>query len=149
MEKILRGKLKLGHFQGVSPARRRLMQSIRSRGTRSTEAKFRMALVGAGIRGWYMNPKDVPAKPDVFFPSRHVAIFLDGCFWHGCKRCGHVPKTNSRFWRTKFQLNKHRDRRATARLAAEGVTVMRFWEHELKKPGWRRKIIFKLRGVLD
>lgn len=91
-----------------------------------------MALVRSGIRGFILHPK-LPGKPDFFFPEHNVAIFVDGCFWHGCDMCGHVPKTNSKFWAMKIQRNIQRDTRNTRLLKAQGIRVVRLWEHQLKK----------------
>ncbi|MGD9382298.1 MAG: very short patch repair endonuclease, partial [Candidatus Thorarchaeota archaeon] len=74
---------------------------------------------------------ELKGKPDFFFPEKRVVVFVDGCFWHGCPKCGHVPKTNSAFWRTKIQRNKERDNRTSTLLQEQGFTVIRFWEHEL------------------
>jgi DNA mismatch endonuclease (patch repair protein) len=67
---------------------------------------------------------------DVVFPGARVAVFVDGCFWHGCPEHGTWPRNNAEFWRRKIEENVRRDRDTNARLAAEGWTVMRVWEHE-------------------
>src|ERR1035438_7375864 len=82
-------------FLNTSASRRDNMRAIRSRGNRSTEVRLRGAVVRRGIRGWTLHPKEVFGVPDFFFKNCRVAIFVDGCFWHGCPRCGHVPKTNA------------------------------------------------------
>ena len=132
MERILRRKLKSGRFLNVTPERSRLMGRVRSRGNLSTERSFRLALVRARIRGWVLHPKIVFGTPDFYFPKEGVAVFIDGCFWHGCKRCGHIPRTRSAFWRTKFQRNKLRSRLVRTKLKRSGIRAVRFWEHELK-----------------
>ena len=91
MEKKLKATLKDGKFVDVTEKRSRTMSKIRGRGNRTTEIKMRFALVGAGVSGWMMHPPSVPGCPDVFFPDRKLAVFLDGCFWHGCPTCGHIP----------------------------------------------------------
>jgi hypothetical protein len=63
-----------------------------------------------------------------------VAIFLDGCFWHGCVTCRHTPKTRSEFWTKKFELNSARDAKVTKDLTELGFRVVRIWEHELRNP---------------
>lgn len=131
MEKKLRQKLKGGDFRNVPKDRSKTMSRIRGKGNKTTEAKFRFALVSAGIRGWKLHPKNIPGSPDIYFPSEKLAIFLDGCFWHGCPRCGHIPKTRTDFWREKFKRNKARDKKTTLRLNAMGISVLRFWEHEI------------------
>lgn len=67
---------------------------------------------------------------DVSFPRRRLAIFLDGCFWHGCPEHGTSPKNNGAWWRDKIDANIARDRDTDARLAADGWSVLRVWEHE-------------------
>jgi len=87
--------------------------------------------VRAGIRGWTMQTRGLPGKPDFFFAEYKVALFLDGCFWHGCPDCGHVPRVNRPFWKAKIGRNKERDRVNADRLKEQGIRVVRFWEHEL------------------
>lgn len=108
------------------------MAAIRSRGNRTTEMRFRAMLVRAAIRGWAMNPKTVSGKPDFFFPASKTAIFLDGCFWHGCPKCGHVPNVNRPFWKAKIERNQRRDRETDELLLQTGIKAIRFWEHELR-----------------
>lgn len=67
---------------------------------------------------------------DIVFPLQRVAIFLDGCFWHGCPKHGTWPKNNADWWRNKIETNVHRDRDTNLRLKKAGWTVIRVWEHE-------------------
>jgi DNA mismatch endonuclease (patch repair protein) len=67
---------------------------------------------------------------DIVFPSVGLAIFLDGCFWHGCPFHASWPKVNAAWWREKIETNRRRDRDTDQRLADEGWTVIRVWEHE-------------------
>jgi DNA mismatch endonuclease (patch repair protein) len=67
---------------------------------------------------------------DVVFPGARVAVFVDGCFWHGCPEHGTWPRNNAEFWRRKIEENVRRDRDTNARLEADGWTVLRVWEHE-------------------
>ena len=64
------------------------------------------------------------------FTRRRVAVFVDGCFWHGCPEHGSWPKANASWWREKIEANTERDRRVTERLESAGWTVIRIWEHE-------------------
>ena len=91
-----------------------------------------MALVREGIRGWTLHRKDIAGCPDFYFARKKVAVFIDGCFWHGCPKCGHIPKTRSKFWRTKIERNKGRDKRTNQELRRNGVKVIRMWEHEVQ-----------------
>ncbi|MFE9911378.1 very short patch repair endonuclease [Streptomyces clavifer] len=68
---------------------------------------------------------------DIAFPRAKVAVFMDGCFWHGCPEHATQPKSNAEWWRQKLDKNMARDSETTAHLVAEGWTVLRFWEHQL------------------
>jgi DNA mismatch endonuclease (patch repair protein) len=67
---------------------------------------------------------------DIVFPRERVAVFVDGCYWHGCPQHGTWPKANAQFWRDKIEGNRRRDQDTNARLAAAGWTAVRVWEHE-------------------
>jgi len=108
------------------------MRAVRSRGNRSTEVRLRGAVVRSGIRGWTLHSKEVFGTPDFCFEDCRVAIFVDGCFWHGCPRCGHVPKTNVDYWVKKIERNKARDDAVNEVLAARAFSVVRFWECEIR-----------------
>jgi DNA mismatch endonuclease (patch repair protein) len=140
MEKALKSTLPSGRFSKVEAARSRIMRAIPSRGARSTERAFSMALARGGIGGWRIHPAGLPAKPDFYFPDAKLAIFVDGCFWHGCPRCGHVPARNHPFWSLKLALNKVRDRRDNSRLRQAGIKVIRIWEHELSSSGRQARL---------
>src|SRR6185312_8131441 len=103
MERLLREKLKGGKFENVSPMRSKAMKAVKWRGNKTTEVKFRLALVRAKLKGWHLHKKGVIGNPDVHFSANKLSIFLDGCFWHGCPRCGHIPKTNNGYWATKIR----------------------------------------------
>ena len=79
-----------------------------------------------------MQTKGIKGKPDFFFPEGKVAVFLDGCFWHGCPKCGHVPSVNRPFWKAKIERNQRRDVETDASLREAAITPVRFWEHELR-----------------
>lgn len=130
MEKLLREKLKNGKFDGVSLSRSRIMGAVKGKGNKSTELKFCLGLANAGIVGWKMHEKLI-GNPDIIFPSYKVVIFLDGCFWHGCPMCGHIPKENRSYWKAKIERNSERDTYKAAALTDLGYLVIRFWEHEL------------------
>jgi DNA mismatch endonuclease (patch repair protein) len=110
------------------------MSRNRSSGTRATEQRFRSLLVRSGINGWKLgHGSGLVGKPDFIFMRRRIAIFLDGCFWHGCKRCRTVPEANHTFWAKKIMRNRKRDKNVLHLLQAKGWKVMRVWEHELRK----------------
>lgn len=125
------------------------MSSIRGKSNITTERTLRLALVRAGIAGWQLHRKDVPGSPDFYFPGHALAIFADGCFWHGCPRCGHIPRTRHSFWRAKISLNQLRDRRNKRRLTRRGIHVIRFWEHDLRYPDNLERAVTKIKLVLS
>ncbi|HYE30803.1 MAG TPA: very short patch repair endonuclease [Methylomirabilota bacterium] len=117
-----------------TPAERsRVMSRIRSNGNRSTELKLLKLLRGSGITGWRRNSK-LFGRPDFVFPKERVAIFVDGCFWHGCKRCYRRPGTSQTYWDAKVERNRARDLAVVKALRGKEWKVLRVWEHELKKP---------------
>jgi len=132
MEKILREHLPGGVFINVPPRVSRNLSAVRGRNNRTTEVCLRLALVRAGIKGWKLQPTGLPGNPDFVFWDQRVAIFVDGCFWHGCPNCGHIPKTNSAFWQAKIRRNIERDQKNSQNLAKMDFKVIRIWEHELK-----------------
>lgn len=105
------------------------MSRIRGRDT-GPELTLRRALWSAGLR--YRLHARIAGRPDIVFTRGRVAVFCDGCFWHGCPTHSVKPKTNSSFWGLKLARNKARDQAVTAALETEGWTVMRFWEHEIE-----------------
>jgi len=107
-----------------------LMSQVRSRGNKSTEIKFAKLLRKQGIVGWRRNQK-VLGNPDFVFPKSRVAVFIDGCFWHGCPKHGEIPATNRSFWKKKIEQNAARDRLVSDKLRRHGWHVYRFWEHDL------------------
>ena len=117
----------------VSAATRHVMQANKSKNTKP-ELKVRAALREVGLSGYRLHWKKAPGKPDICFPGRHVAIFVNGCFWHRCPHCGlTMPKSNVEFWEAKFARNRARDARDNALLVSGGWTVITIWECRLKK----------------
>ncbi|MEZ5387421.1 MAG: very short patch repair endonuclease [Prosthecobacter sp.] len=114
--------------------RSEVMSRIRSRGNQATELALVKLMRAEGITGW-RRQWPLHGKPDFVFPKRRVAVFVDGCFWHGCPKHGTWPKQNGRFWREKIERNRARDREVTRTLRGKGWKVLRIWEHALKKPG--------------
>lgn len=110
------------------------MRRVRSTGNRSTERRLRAALVSRGISGWEMHAADLPGTPDFVFRSASLAVFVDGCFWHGCPRCDRrLPATNSEYWARKIQGNRRRARLVARALNRRGFGTLRIWEHELHR----------------
>lgn len=149
MERQLKSKLPNGAFENVSQVRSRVMSSIRGKNNKTTELRLKMALVREGIKGWRTHCRQIPGRPDFFFPKQKVAIFVDGCFWHACPRCGHCPKTRTEFWQAKLERNKGRDAKTTRKLIRSGVRVLRIWEHSLRDSTSIRQILVKILKQVD
>ncbi|MFF7599903.1 very short patch repair endonuclease [Streptomyces mirabilis] len=114
-----------------SAARRRNMQAIRSRDTRP-ELLVRRLLHAHGLR-YRVAAKPLPGlrrTADIVFRPAKLAVFIDGCYWHGCPEHYTPPKTNPGYWSDKVTRNVIRDRDTDKRLREAGWTVLRFWEHE-------------------
>jgi DNA (cytosine-5)-methyltransferase 1 len=111
--------------------RSRIMRSVPAKNT-SIEMELRKLLWSAGLRGYRLHDERVPGHPDVVFPVARLAVFVDGCFWHGCAKCYREPKSNLKYWQMKVQRNQDRDRRVNAACKEGGWRVVRVWEHEIK-----------------
>src|SRR5271168_2766714 len=116
----------------VSSSRSENMRAIRSSGNKTTELRLRAMLMQRALRGWELQPRDMMVSPDLLHSSKRVAVFVDGCFWHGCPNCGHIPKTNRSYWRTKILRNKRRGIVVSRALRARGYSVVRIWECKLR-----------------
>jgi len=109
--------------------RSRCMSAIRGKDTKP-EILLRKALWHKGYR--YRLKNRLLGRPDIVFPTERVAVFVDGCFWHGCPEHYQKPATNARFWQEKIRKNTLRDKDVNALLKSEGWKVLRFWEHAVK-----------------
>lgn len=107
------------------------MASISGSGNRGTELRLLAVLRAHRLAGWRRGSV-LPGRPDFVFPREKLAVFVDGCFWHGCPRHGTWPKTNAAFWRKKILANRARDRRVDRTLRARGWRVVRIWQHALR-----------------
>ena len=123
-----------------------LMSRIRSCGNAATELRFIRLLKDSSITGWRRN-QPVFGKPDFVFPKLKLAVFVDGCFWHGCPQHETRPRNNATFWRKKFARNKKRDRQVNRALCRAGWRVLRIWEHELTRKREAR-LLRRLRRAL-
>ena len=121
----------MSRIQPSSPEISRRMAKVRQKGT-DAEIALRRELYRRGLR--YRVGYEVLKKPrrvaDVAFPGLRIAVFVDGCFWHGCPEHASWPKQNAEFWRQKIEANQLRDVDTNERLRSMGWTVLRFWEHE-------------------
>jgi DNA mismatch endonuclease, patch repair protein len=109
--------------------RSKVMASIRGKNT-SPELAVRRLLWAEG-RHYRVHDRTVPGIPDISSSGAKVAVFIDGCFWHGCKRCYKEPTSNVSFWREKLKRNKERRREVKRELRSKGWNVLEFWEHEV------------------
>ena len=111
--------------------RSEVMSRIRGKGNKATEQTLVKLFRAHGITGWRRH-YPIIGKPDFAFPKHKLAVFVDGCFWHGCPKHATQPKGNRRFWADKLGANKSRDRKVNRELRAKGWKVLRIWEHDLK-----------------
>ena len=112
------------------------MSKIRGRDTKP-ELVLKAALRRAGLWWYRLHRTDLPGWPDIVFVKERVAVFMDGCFWHGCPRHYRAPASNKRYWLPKIRGNKARDKRNTAALRRAGWSVVRVWEHDVnERPDW-------------
>src|SRR4030042_6350856 len=118
--------------------RSRIMASVKSRNSKSTEVRFISIIKDKGITGWRRNYM-LTGKPDFVFPRLKIAVFLDGCFWHGCLSHCRMPSSNINYWNKKIEKNKIRDKKITKALKMKGWQVIRIWEHEIKSGELRHK----------
>ena len=108
------------------------MQSNKRANTKP-ELLVRQKLREAGLTGYRLQWK-VPGRPDIAWPDKKVAIFVNGCFWHQCPYCKPPkPKSNVQYWLMKFEDNERRDKEALRQLEEMGWTVHVIWECQLKK----------------
>lgn len=130
--------------------RSQVMRAVGSRGNQTTEVKFSRALRVARITGWRRHQTirlsgtqglslstshrgAVRCTPDFVFRPERIAVFVDGCFWHGCPSHGTTPLDRADFWRKKLTRNVERDKQINRLLRADGWCVLRIWEHSLRK----------------
>ena len=115
--------------------RRRVMQAV-GRYDTEPEMRLRRALWSAGLR-YRLRRRIAGTRPDLCFVGAKVAVFVDGCFWHGCPDHYSAPAHNSSFWNEKLRKNQARDRRDDRRLEMEGWRVLRYWECEVRQEATR------------
>ena len=124
----------MARAKGPAPSSALASRRMRNTPTRDTPAELaiRRILYASGLRYRVdVRPEpEIPRKADIVFFRARVAVFIDGCFWHGCPEHGSSPKANAEWWRQKLGTNAERDRDTDARLRAAGWMVIRIWEHE-------------------
>lgn len=135
-----------------------IMSQVRSRGNRATELRLVSLFGSLGIKGWRRHSPvsltrvagtRLPPKvrPDFVFRRDHIAVFVDGCFWHGCPEHGVVPASSTEHWRAKINANIARDQRVRAALTDRGWTVIQIWGHELATSRNRTHLEKRLRAL--
>jgi DNA mismatch endonuclease (patch repair protein) len=121
-----------------------IMSLIRSKETR-IEVNFRKQLWRIGFR-YSKNPAKYFGKPDLAMPKYRTVIFIDGCFWHGCRKHSHTPRSNKEYWKLKIRRNKARDKEVSKYYKKHGWNVIRIWEHDLKMKDIAGRVAEKIRG---
>ena len=121
------------------------MRSNKGKGTKP-ELVVRKMLRDIGYPGYRLNWKNAPGHPDIAYPGRRVAIFVNGCFWHHCPKCDlPMPKSHQDYWLPKIERNVQRDLENNAQLDRLGWIVVTIWECDLKKrPNEVRTILKQL-----
>jgi DNA mismatch endonuclease (patch repair protein) len=119
------------------------MSRVRSTGNRTTELSLVELLRQWHITGWRRG-STLFGRPDFVFSSARLAVFVDGCFWHNCLRCGFKPASNVKYWTAKFARNGARDAIVNRTLKLRGWSVMRIWEHGLRNPARVKKRLQRL-----
>jgi DNA mismatch endonuclease (patch repair protein) len=112
--------------------RSQVMSRIRSTGNRATELRLISLMRRHRITGWRRGAI-ITGKPDFVFRVHRIAVFVDGCFWHGCRKHSTLPKSNRRYWIGKIRRNTERDKTVNRELRRRGWRVVRVWEHELSR----------------
>ncbi len=127
--------------------RSEVMSRIRGRGNKDTELALAKLLRANKISGWRRHfeirkaesgKQKFKVRPDFVFRQVRLAVFVDGCFWHGCPKHATKPKNNRAFWRRKLAGNKQRDAFVTRTLRRAGWRVLRVWEHKLARKNQAR-----------
>jgi DNA mismatch endonuclease (patch repair protein) len=125
--------------------RSEVMSKIRGHGNKDTELALMKLFRRHRITGWRRH-QDVFGKPDFLFRRNRLALFVDGCFWHGCPKHCKTPAGNREFWKKKFAANMARDRRVNRELRKLGWRVMRIWEHDLDRRG--RTVVRRVQAAI-
>jgi len=127
----------------LTPKQRRYcMSRIRGSGNLETELRMISLFRQNKIAGW-RRKWPLMGRPDFVFPASRVAVFVDGCFWHGCPKHYTEPKNNRAFWKRKLDANRARDRQVNRELRRKGWRVVRIWEHDLRRQNPRCIILLK------
>ena len=120
--------------------RSKIMKAVKSKDS-EIEVKFRKAIWKVGLR-YRKNPTKYFGKPDLVLKKYKIVIFVDSCFWHGCKQHCRLPSSNKKYWIEKIERNKKRDKEVNRYYRKLGWKIIRVWEHEIQKGS--QKIIKKI-----
>jgi len=139
--------MRVFRVQGITGWRRQITLVIRS--SRREEAHSEIPLTASRAKKSVKAslPRLLRVRTDFVFPKLRLAVFVDGCFWHGCPQHATQPRNNAAFWRRKFAANQSRDRLVTRTLRKDGWRVLRIWEHELARKREARLVV-RLRRFL-
>lgn len=107
------------------------MARIRSKNTGPEKALI-AEIRSLRLKGYRLH-YNLPGKPDIYFQRARLAVFVDGCFWHGCPRCYVRPATNRDFWTAKVRRNRQRAKNVSAKLRKKGIWIIRLWEHQIER----------------
>lgn len=113
--------------------RSRNMSRIRSKGTQPERRLFNLLHELFPSKTIIEHPKELPGCPDAWLPEFGIAVFADGCFFHGCPKHGHIPYENQDYWKAKIKRNRKRAKVANKALLDQGIQPIRIWEHQLQK----------------
>jgi len=116
---------------------------------REVELYFHKLIRNAGIRGLRSHLKSIPGKPDFANTQKRVAIFIDSCFWHGCKAHLRMPASNVDYWNMKITRNVRRDREVSRELRRRGWRVLRIWAHDLKASQNKKSLLAVIKRRLE
>jgi len=125
--------------------RSEIMKAVKSKGNKSTEIKLIAIFKFHHLIGWRRN-SNLAGHPDFVFPEKRIALFADGCFWHGHNCRNVTPSDNAEYWEKKIARNKARDKAITKELTQKGWKVVRIWECEIKKGKVKK---FKAAGLFS
>ena len=128
--------------------RTEIMRSIKSKGNKSTELELINIFKKNNIKGWRRNNK-IFGSPDFVFPKSKLAIFTDGCFWHGHDCRNTRPASNTIYWYNKINRNKRRDEKVNNELKKRGWSIIRIWECEINTNSKIKKRLYLIRNILN
>ncbi len=132
----------------TSTKRSEVMASVKSKGTK-LEHFFAERLEEMGLDYYRRNVKELSGTPDFVFEYAKITIFIDSCFWHGCKQHLRMPASNQDYWFSKIKRNRKKDRRVTRLLKNDGWVVLRIWEHSLKNPKTLQWWLTRIKNLVE